>query len=48
MVSYRSLAEMPAVRELAVTVDPDRESVLLPLYGVLVPFHITTIRGVSR
>lgn len=45
IVAYRSVAEMPAVRELVITVDQERESVLLPVYGVLVPFHITTIKG---
>lgn len=28
-------------------VDTKAEAVLLPIYGVLVPFHITTIRNVT-
>lgn len=28
-------------------VDTKNEAVLLPIYGVLVPFHITTIRNVT-
>lgn len=29
-------------------VHKERESVLLPIYGVMVPFHVTTIKNVSH
>eukprot|EP00955_Chlamydomonas_euryale_P032582 342912-Chlamydomonas_euryale.AAC.1 len=37
---------MPLVRDLLITVDQKNETVLLPIYGVMVPFHITTIKNV--
>ncbi|GFR48098.1 hypothetical protein Agub_g9783 [Astrephomene gubernaculifera] len=45
--AYRSVTEMPIARDLRVQVDSKAEAVLLPIYGVLVPFHITTIRNVT-
>ncbi|GIL93381.1 hypothetical protein Vretifemale_20793, partial [Volvox reticuliferus] len=46
-IAYRSVNEIPPARDLRVQVDTKAESVLLPIYGVLVPFHITTIRNVT-
>ncbi|KAG2482945.1 hypothetical protein HYH03_018170 [Edaphochlamys debaryana] len=45
--AYRSVTEMPLARDLRIQVDNKAEAVLLPIYGVLVPFHITTIRNVT-
>ena len=47
MVAYRTAAEVPAPRELAITVDAEKEALLLPLYGVMVPFHISTVKALS-
>lgn len=33
---------------LQVTVDSQRESVLVPIYGVMVPLHITAVRNVAH
>lgn len=47
IVAYRSVAEMPAVRDLVITTDQKAEAVLLPLYGLMVPFHISTIKAAT-
>lgn len=36
------------VRTSLLQVDPKQETVLLPIYGVMVPFHITTIKAVTH
>ncbi|GFH23154.1 uncharacterized protein HaLaN_20722, partial [Haematococcus lacustris] len=48
VVSYKSVGEVPASRDLVIQVDPRAESVLLPVYGIMVPFHITCIKNVSH
>jgi nucleosome binding factor SPN SPT16 subunit len=48
-VAYRSAAEFPreAQRD-KIHVDTDREALLLPIHGQLVPFHITTVKSVTK
>eukprot|EP01103_Thecamoeba_quadrilineata_P016031 TRINITY_DN5244_c0_g1_i1.p1 TRINITY_DN5244_c0_g1~~TRINITY_DN5244_c0_g1_i1.p1 ORF type:complete len:1059 (-),score=303.19 TRINITY_DN5244_c0_g1_i1:16-3192(-) len=38
----------PEAKNNMIHVDPKRESVLLPIFGFHVPFHITTIKSVSK
>lgn len=46
--AYRALAQMPTSPFLLkVAVDPAHEAVLAPVFGVLVPFHIGTIKNVT-
>eukprot|EP00897_Mesotaenium_endlicherianum_P010392 jgi/Mesen1/9381/ME000610S08682 len=45
--AYRTADEIPVSRELMIEVDTRHEAVLLPIYGLLVPFHISTIKTVS-
>lgn len=47
MVSYRALGDVPPRPTLTVQVDHDRQTLLLPLYGMLVPFHIATVKTVT-
>ncbi|XP_011506488.1 PREDICTED: FACT complex subunit spt16 isoform X2 [Ceratosolen solmsi marchali] len=50
-VSYKSLNSMPhdtEVKELKLFVDKKYETVILPIYGVPVPFHISTIKNISQ
>jgi len=48
-VSYNNAAEMPSIASRnSITVDPNAESILLPLHGNLVPFHVQTIKNVHR
>ena len=46
-VAYASPAEVPAPRELAITVDPRHEAVLLPIYGAMVPFHVLALKAAT-
>eukprot|EP00891_Asterochloris_glomerata_P001119 jgi/Astpho2/1119/Aster-07668 len=49
VVSYRSLNDIPSTtRAMVIQVDQRSESVLLPIYGVLVPFHILTIKNATN
>lgn len=46
--AYRGLAQMPTSPFLLkVAVDPAHEAVLAPVFGMLVPFHIGTIKNVT-
>lgn len=48
--SYKKEAFMPEkeTRELKIYVDKRAETVLLPIYGVAVPFHISVIKNVAK
>lgn len=46
-VSYKSVDLLPKedeVRTLRIYVDRDAESIILPIFGVPVPFHISMIK----
>ena len=47
--SYKSISDLPVPRSdnYVIAVDRDAESILLPVQGNLVPYHITTIKSVS-
>lgn len=50
-VSYKNFNQMPRVsevRELKLFVDQKYETVILPIYGLAVPFHISTIKNISQ
>ncbi|KAJ3655182.1 hypothetical protein Zmor_014319 [Zophobas morio] len=50
-VSYKNVNQMPRVpevKELKLYVDQKYETVILPIYGVAVPFHISTIKNISQ
>ncbi|XP_039746660.1 FACT complex subunit spt16 isoform X2 [Pararge aegeria] len=50
-VSYKSVSQMPReneVKELKLYVDRKYETVILPIFGVPVPFHISTIKNISQ
>jgi nucleosome binding factor SPN SPT16 subunit len=47
--SYDSIQQLPIeAHNNNIYIDPRRESLLLPIYGLLVPFHITTVKSVSK
>lgn len=49
--SYKSAGQMPRereVKELKLYVDQKYETVILPIYGIPVPFHISTIKNISQ
>ncbi|KAJ8303246.1 hypothetical protein KUTeg_019642 [Tegillarca granosa] len=51
-VSYKSMSHMPLneseVKELKLYVDRKYETVILPVYGIPTPFHISTIKNISQ
>ena len=48
LVAYRSVNDMQHNNTLAVQVDHKSESVLVPMYGMLIPFHILTIKNATN
>ncbi|KAK9503561.1 hypothetical protein O3M35_010094 [Rhynocoris fuscipes] len=50
-ISYKSRSQMPnepEVKELKIFVDRKYETVILPIFGLPVPFHISTIKNISQ
>lgn len=47
--AYNSISEVPKeFRKNQINIDVARQSVLLPIGGRLIPFHISVIKNVSR
>ena len=48
-VAYKTMRDVPTPRsnELVLAVDPERESILVPIYGQLVPFHVMSVKSAS-
>ncbi|XP_078436133.1 global transcription factor C [Wolffia australiana] len=47
LVAYKNVNDIPPARELVIQVDQKHEAVLLPIYGSMVPFHISTVKSVN-
>ncbi|KAH8365695.1 hypothetical protein KR093_003515 [Drosophila rubida] len=50
-VSYKSMSQIPRepeVKELKLYVDKKYETVIMPVFGIQVPFHISTIKNISQ
>lgn len=47
LVAYRNVDDIPFSKDLMIQVDQRNESVLLPVYGLMVPFHIATVKSVT-
>ncbi|KAF3327038.1 FACT complex subunit SPT16-like protein [Carex littledalei] len=47
LVAYRSPNDFPYSKELMIQVDSKHEAVLLPIYGSMVPFHVSTVKSVT-
>ena len=48
--SYKSAGQLPRereVKELKIYVDKKYETIILPIWGIPVPFHICTIKNIS-
>ncbi len=47
IMSYNSISDVRQGHHFAIQVDNKNETVLLPMYGVMVPFHILTVKNAS-
>ncbi|KAG8063888.1 hypothetical protein GUJ93_ZPchr0004g38877 [Zizania palustris] len=47
LVAYKNVNDVPYARELVIQVDQKNEAVLLPIYGTMVPFHVSTVKSVT-
>ncbi|XP_071697254.1 FACT complex subunit SPT16-like [Rutidosis leptorrhynchoides] len=47
LIAYKNVNDLPPPRNLMIVVDQKNESILIPLYGCMVPFHIATVKTVS-
>lgn len=43
-VAYKSTRDIPCSNRLEIQVDKQNEAILLPIYGVIVPFHVCTVK----
>lgn len=46
--SYKRIEQVPSAKDVRIMVDAAHKSVLLPIYGVPVPFHIALIKSVTK
>ncbi|EPS71678.1 hypothetical protein M569_03078, partial [Genlisea aurea] len=47
LIAYRNVNELPQPREMMIQVDGKSEAILIPVYGSMIPFHVSTIKTVS-
>lgn len=47
MMTYKNVNDIPYSKELMIQVDQKNEAVLFPIYGCMVPFHVSTIKSVT-
>ncbi|KAF0888487.1 hypothetical protein E2562_014724 [Oryza meyeriana var. granulata] len=44
LVAYKNASDIPCSSRLEIQVDKQNEAILLPIYGVIVPFHVCTVK----
>ncbi len=50
-VSYKSSGQLPReseVKQLKIFVDKKYETIIMPIFGIPVPFHIATVKNISQ
>lgn len=47
LTAYKNVNDIPQAKELVIQVDQKNEAILLPIYGSMVPFHISTVKSVN-
>ncbi|ONK78791.1 uncharacterized protein A4U43_C02F22470 [Asparagus officinalis] len=47
LVAYKNVNDLPPSKELAIQLDQKNEAILLPIYGSMVPFHVSTVKSVT-
>ncbi|TVU50431.1 hypothetical protein EJB05_01802, partial [Eragrostis curvula] len=44
LVAYKNVSDFPSSNRLEIQVDKQNDVILLPIYGIIVPFHVCTIK----
>jgi len=47
LIAYKSVNDLPPPRDMMIQIDQKNEAILLPIYGGMVPFHVSTVKTVS-
>ncbi|THU73750.1 hypothetical protein C4D60_Mb04t26150 [Musa balbisiana] len=47
LIAYKNVSDIPFSKELVIQVDQKNEAILLPIYGSMVPFHVSTVKSVT-
>ncbi|KAG5562363.1 hypothetical protein RHGRI_005186 [Rhododendron griersonianum] len=47
LIAYKSVNDLPPPRDMMIQIDQKNEAILLPVYGIMVPFHVATVKTVS-
>ncbi|XP_065852124.1 FACT complex subunit SPT16-like [Euphorbia lathyris] len=47
LVAYKNVNDLPPPRDFMIQVDQRNESILLPIHGIMTPFHVATVKSVS-
>lgn len=47
LIAYKNVNDVPPPREMMIQVDQRNEAILIPIYGMMVPFHVATVKTVS-
>ncbi|KAL9141128.1 hypothetical protein ABFS82_14G083000 [Erythranthe guttata] len=47
LVSYKSVNELPPPRGMTIQIDQKHDAILVPVYGIMVPFHVATVKTVT-
>ncbi|GMH10409.1 hypothetical protein Nepgr_012250 [Nepenthes gracilis] len=49
LIAYKNVNDLPPPRgELMIQIDQKNEAILLPIYGSMVPFHVSTVKTVNN
>ncbi|PIA37977.1 hypothetical protein AQUCO_02900079v1 [Aquilegia coerulea] len=46
-IAYRNVNDIPTSRDLMIQIDSKNETVLLPMYGGMVPFHVAMVKSAT-
>lgn len=47
LIAYKNINDLPPPKDLMIQVDQKNEAILLPIYGIVVPFHVAHVKTVS-
>ncbi|XP_043688683.1 FACT complex subunit SPT16-like [Telopea speciosissima] len=47
LIAYKSVNDIPPSKELMIQIDQKNEAILFPVHGIMVPFHVATVKSVN-